>query len=134
MSAARAPRPTRALRPYEAILEHAELELELAGRGEVEAPGRAGRALGGADGGAAPSTPRRPPAPLLERARLIHERTRIELIRLREACSPSIAATRRAKRAADGYGGQLCRGAPRAWTAAPRAAKDPGARPITGRP
>ena len=82
---------------YEAICEHAELELEaMAARWED---------LTG-------DLPPRPPAaaaPLLQRAQLIHERTRIELIRLREALLSDLATATRARRAGAGYAGQLRR-------------------------
>jgi hypothetical protein len=96
------------LRPYEALYEHAELELELAGRGEIRrlaAMGERWREL-------TRELPGRPPAqaaPLLRQARLIHERTRIELFRLRESLLAEIGASARARRAADGYAGQLPR-------------------------
>lgn len=94
------------LAPYEAILEHAELELELAGRGEL-----AGLAtLGERWEGLVAALPERPPAPaaqLLERAQLLHERTRIELLRLRDALLGDVAGARRARRTAEGYGGEL---------------------------
>jgi hypothetical protein len=48
-------------------------------------------------------------AELLQRARLIHERTRIELIRLRDALLTDVSSATRARRAADGYAGQLRR-------------------------
>ncbi|MGD0455882.1 MAG: hypothetical protein ABSB69_20030, partial [Solirubrobacteraceae bacterium] len=56
--------------------------------------------------------PARPPAAaaeLLERAGLVHERTRIELIRLREALLQEVSTATRARRASDGYAGQLRR-------------------------
>ena len=97
-------REAAGLAPYEAIAAHAELELELAGHGSVsELAGLAGRweeliaAL-----------PERPPAaaaPVLARARLMHERTRIELLRLREDLLGELAGTAQAKRTADGYAG-----------------------------
>jgi hypothetical protein len=93
---------------YEAICEHAELELELAGRGELdrlEAMAARWEDLTG-------DLPPRPPAaaaPLLQRAQLIHERTRIELIRLREALLSDLATATRARRAGAGYAGQLRR-------------------------
>jgi hypothetical protein len=96
------------LGPYEAIHDHAELELELAGRGEIE--GLA--ALGARWEELIADLPAQPPAAaaqLLERARLIHERTRIELIRLREALLSDLATATRARRTADGYAGQLRR-------------------------
>jgi hypothetical protein len=94
------------LAPYEAILEHAELELELAGRGDVDGL----RALGArweALVAAAPAMPPPAAASLLERATLIHERTHIELIRLREALLADLQTSSRARRAARGYAGRL---------------------------
>jgi hypothetical protein len=94
------------LRPYEAIHEHAELELELAGRGEIERLA----AMGERWVQLTRDLPDSPPAaavPLLRQARLIHERTRIELIRLRESLLAEIGASARARRAVDGYAGQL---------------------------
>ncbi len=99
------------LRPYEAIHEHAERELELAGSGDIERLA----ALDARWQELIADLPARPPASateLLERARLVHERTRIELIRLREILLAEIATATRARRAADGYAGQL-RGRPR---------------------
>jgi hypothetical protein len=96
------------LGPYEALNEHAELELELAGRGELERL----TALRVRWEELIRELPSRPPvavAPLLERAQLIHRRTRIELLRLREALLEEIARTAQARRAADGYAGQLHR-------------------------
>jgi hypothetical protein len=93
------------LRPYEAIHEHAELELELAGRGEVDRIA----ALGARWDELTHDLPAHPPAtalPLLQRAQLLHERTRIELIRVRESLLSDISSTTRAKRAAEGYAGQ----------------------------
>ncbi len=95
-----------ALEPYEAILEHAELELELAGRGDVDgltALGVRWEELVAA----APSAPVPAAASLLERATLIHERTHIELLRLRESLLADLATSRRAHRAAQGYAGRL---------------------------
>jgi hypothetical protein len=96
------------LRPYEAIHKHAELELELAGRGEIERLA----AMGERWAQLTRDLPARPPtaaAQLLRQARLIHERTRIELIRLRESLLAEIGTSARARRAADGYAGQLPR-------------------------
>jgi hypothetical protein len=96
------------LRPYEAIHEHAELELELAGRGELERLAE----LGERWGELTRDLPSRPPAcaaSLLRRARLLHERTRVELIRLREGLLVDISTSARARRAADGYASQLTR-------------------------
>jgi hypothetical protein len=98
--------PEPSLRPYEAIHEHAELELELAGKGEIECLAALGARWEELIGG----LPAQPPAAasqLLERARLIHERTRVELMRLRDAMLAELATTRRARRAAEGYAGQL---------------------------
>lgn len=97
------------LGPYEAIHEHAELELELAGRGDIERLVE----IGARWEHLIASLPARPPraaAPLLERARLIHERTRIELVRLRDALLADLDTATRARRTADGYAGQLRRG------------------------
>jgi hypothetical protein len=91
---------------YRAIVDHAELELELAGRGELDALDELGARWPELVAG----LPARPPAevgPLLERALLIHERTRVELLRLTEALLADLAQTRRARRTADGYAGQL---------------------------
>jgi hypothetical protein len=96
------------LRRYEAIGEHAELELELAGRGDVESL----VALGARWEELVAGLPAMPPAAaaeLLQRARLIHERTRVELMRLRDALLADISTATRARRAADGYAGQLRR-------------------------
>jgi hypothetical protein len=96
------------LRPYEAIHAHAELELELAGRGEIERLDALGQCWEQLTHDL-PATPPTEAAPLLRQARLIHERTRIELIRLRESLLAEIGTSARARRAADGYGGQLAR-------------------------
>jgi hypothetical protein len=99
---------TDELAPYEAIMAHAELELELAGRGDVE--GLA--ALGSrweeltAD---LPGTPPVSAGTLLERARMIHERTRVDLARIRDGLLVQCATASRAKRAATGYGRELRR-------------------------
>jgi len=94
------------LEPYEAIVRHAELELELAGRADVagltDLAGRWDRLIAGL-----PSRPPASAAVLIERASLIHERTHVELIRLREALLADLDTSGRAKRAADGYAGQL---------------------------
>ncbi|HXN39190.1 MAG TPA: hypothetical protein VN892_14210 [Solirubrobacteraceae bacterium] len=97
-----------ALAPYEAIVEHAELELELAGAGDLDGL----TALGARWEQLESELPAHPPAaagPLLERARLVHERTRIELLRLNEALLADLGTTSRARRTADGYAGQLLR-------------------------
>lgn len=96
--------PAAELAPYEAIAAHAELELELAGEGRLnELSGLAARwdeLIAG--------LPERPPAaaaPVLARANLIHERTRIELLRLRDGLLGELAGAAQAKRTADGYAG-----------------------------
>lgn len=93
---------------YQAIHAHAELELELAGAGEldrlIELDGRWEELISGL-----PAQPPMAAAELLHRARLIHDRTRIELERLRETLLADVATTTRSKRAADGYAGQLRR-------------------------
>ena len=99
--------PTR--QSYEALHEHAELELELAGRADLERLGE----LRGRWEELIAGLPAQPPpeaASLLERARLIHERTSVELIRLRDALLSELETTTRARRTADGYAGQLRRG------------------------
>jgi hypothetical protein len=98
-----------ALAPYRAIHEHAELELELAGRAELDGLVELGRRWEDLIAGL-PAIPPAAAAPLLQRAQLIHERTRVELIRLREALLVEIAGTARTRRAADGYAAQLRRG------------------------
>ncbi|HTD08642.1 MAG TPA: hypothetical protein VK680_07105 [Solirubrobacteraceae bacterium] len=93
---------------YEAIHAHAELELELAGGGEIdrlaELDGRWDELIEGL-----PTQPPLAAAELLHHARLIHDRTHIELERLREVLFADMATTTRSKRAADGYAGQLPR-------------------------
>ncbi len=94
---------------YEAILAHTELELELAGRGDID--GLA--ALGEVWEELTADLPESPPPAartLLERARLISERARIDLIRMREGLLVENAAALHAKRAADGYSRGLPRG------------------------
>ncbi len=97
-----------ALERYEAIHAHAELELELAGRGDVDGL----LALGESWDGLVAELPTPPPAgaaSLLERAHLIHERTRIELLRLRDALVGELTTATRARRTAHGYGEQPAR-------------------------
>ena len=96
------------LRPYRAIHEHAELELELAGRGDVEALTALGVRWQELIAGL-PAAPPPAAAQLLRDARLIHERTHIELVRLRDLLVQDTAANLRSRRAADGYSGQLRR-------------------------
>jgi hypothetical protein len=91
---------------YQAIIDHAELELECAGRGDVEGLTRLGEGWRQLVAGL-PETPPAEAGPLLERAELMHERTRIELVRLREALLGDLATARRARRTAEGYAGQL---------------------------
>jgi hypothetical protein len=96
------------LQRYEAIHAHAELELELAGRGEI---GRLSELFQRWDE-LTESLPSQPPpaaAALLQRARMIHERTRIELERLRGVVLEEMSDIKRARRAAGGYAGQLTR-------------------------
>lgn len=91
---------------YEAICEHAELELELAGRGEIDSLA----ALAGRWQELVAELPPRPPAAargLLERAGLMHARTRVELERLRATVLDELATTARARKTADGYAGLL---------------------------
>lgn len=94
------------LSPYEAIMAHVELELELAGRAQVEEL----LALGERWEELIAGLPDRPPpsaASLLQRAILMHERTHIELIRLRERLIADFAVADKAQRAASGYAGTL---------------------------
>jgi len=96
------------LHRYEAIHAHAELELELAGRGEIERLSE----LSGRWEELTENLPSQPPlaaAALLQRARMIHERTRIELERLRGVVLEEMGDIKRARRAAGGYAGQLTR-------------------------
>jgi len=92
------------LAPYEAIAAHAELELELAGHGRLtQLAGLAGRweeLIAGL-----PEHPPASAAPVLARARLLHERTRVELMRLRDELLGDLAGAAQAKRTADGYAG-----------------------------
>jgi hypothetical protein len=91
---------------YREILAHAELELELAGSGDLDALD----ALGARWEELLSALGEQPPAeaaPILARARLLHERTRIELIRLRERLLGDVATLSRARRTAESYGGQL---------------------------
>jgi hypothetical protein len=100
------------LAPYEAIIAHAELELELAGHGDIDR-------LASLEGrweqlvAELPDRPPRAAGPVLERARLLHERTRIELIRLRESLLCDVTTASTAKRTAAGYGGGAQASSPR---------------------
>ncbi|MGO9490158.1 MAG: hypothetical protein ACLQBB_14175 [Solirubrobacteraceae bacterium] len=109
MSATDAPIDEASSQGYQALVDHAELELELAGRGqlgELAALGERWDQLVAAlpAPGAATALPA---VQLLERAHLIHERTRVELMRLRESLLADVATARRARRTADGYAGEL---------------------------
>lgn len=95
-------------RRYRAIHEHAELELELAGRGDIEGLTALGERWDELIAGL-PTQPPAAAAELLQQARLIHERTRIELLRARDTLLAEMGGTTRARRAADGYAGQLRR-------------------------
>lgn len=100
------PEDSPGLDRYQALLDHAELELELAGNGDVGGLSRLSASWEELVNGL-PATPPAQAGPLLERAELIHERTRIELLRLREALLGELAVARRARRTAEGYGGHL---------------------------
>lgn len=97
-----------ALAPYRAVHAHAERELELAGRGDVDGLVALGESWNELIAGL-PAPPPLAAASLLERAQLIHERTRIELIRLRDALVAEFTTATRASRTVHGYGGQLPR-------------------------
>jgi hypothetical protein len=97
--------PLAELAPYEAILAHAELELELAGSGALEELAALAERWEELVAGL-PDRPPRAAAVVLERAWLIHERTRVELIRLRDSLLCEVSTATRAKRAARGYGGR----------------------------
>ena len=94
------------LAAYGELLAHAELELELAGRGEIDAlEGLAARWQELLE-----RLPARPPeeaAPVIARARLVHERTRVELLRIRERLLADALVAGRARRTAESYGGEL---------------------------
>jgi hypothetical protein len=98
--------PESLMRRYEAIHAQAALELELAGRGEIERLAELAQCWQKLTEDL-PATPPIAAAALLRRARLIHERTRIELERLRSVLLDDLAATKRARRTAGGYAGQL---------------------------
>ena len=91
---------------YEAILAHAELELELAGRGDLDGLAALGERwdelIAGLPALAPPAA-----AGLLERAFLLSERARIDLMRIRDGVLVEHAAAMHARRAADGYGREL---------------------------
>jgi len=110
VSAARAPRDSASssLRAFEAIHEHAELELELAGRGDIAGLATLGERWQELLAALPPTVPATA-LPLLERARLLHERTRVELQRLRELLQAELVRTAQARRTANGYAGQLPR-------------------------
>ena len=97
-----------ALAPYRALLAHAEAELELSGRGEIAQLAEL-NAHWYRLADALPDAPPDGAGDLLERARLIHERTRIELLRAREALLAELSAARRARAAAGGYGRETVR-------------------------
>jgi hypothetical protein len=102
------PHAAPAIARYESLCEHAELELELAGRGELDGLAALGARWDELVAGL-PDTPPAAAAPLLQRARLIHERTRIELLRMRDLLLAEVGAAERTRRVADGYAGQLRR-------------------------
>ena len=93
---------TAVLDGYRSLVAHAELELQLLRRGDVE--GLAALAEGW-QRRVAELPPKAPleAAPLLARARLIHERTREELLRRREQLIAEAGTARRARRTAAGY-------------------------------
>jgi hypothetical protein len=100
---------TSELDPYAALLAHAELELELAGRGDLDGLSQLAQRWAELTGGL-PAAPPVAAGALIERARLINERASIELIRLREGLLVEQGVAMQACRAADGYGRELRRG------------------------
>jgi len=99
-------RAARRLRErYEALVAHAEQELELAGAGDLAGLAALSEEWPELIEGL-PARPAREHAPLLQRARLLHERTRVELLRLREGVLAGATTASRARRTAAGYGGQ----------------------------
>jgi hypothetical protein len=100
--------PQNLLQRYEAIHAHAELELELAGQGEIERLSELSQRWQALTENL-PSQPPLAAAALLQRARMVHERTRVELERLRGLVLEEMRDTKRARRAAGGYAGQLTR-------------------------
>ncbi|HEY7934562.1 MAG TPA: hypothetical protein VID48_12140 [Solirubrobacteraceae bacterium] len=102
--------PQTSIDPYLAILQFAELELELAGRGEIEHLASLAARWDSLTAGIPPAAPAGAAA-LLERAMLVHERAQIELIRLREALLADLNTTVRARRAARGYSPSAPQGA-----------------------
>ncbi len=99
---------TPELDPYEAILAHAELELELAGHGDLDGLAQLADQWPELTSGL-PAAPPATAVVLIERARLINERASIELIRLREGLLAEHGVAMQASRAADGYGRELRR-------------------------
>ncbi len=94
--------------PYEAILEFAERELQLARDGRIEDL----RSLAPQWDALTADLPERPPASArtpLERAAALHERTSATLLCLREAMLCDLRTTARASRAAHGYAGHTPR-------------------------
>jgi hypothetical protein len=107
-----APEPTAeidsSLDPYEAILELAERELQLARDGRIEDL----RSLAPQWDALTAGLPERPPASArtpLERAAALHERTSATLRCMREALLCDLRTTARASRAAHGYANQAPR-------------------------
>jgi hypothetical protein len=93
---------------YEALVDHAERELELVANGDV-----AGLLALGEDWdalvAALPAPPPASAADALERATMLHERAHIDLLRMRDGVLAEIATSSRARQTADGYAGQLRR-------------------------
>ncbi len=91
---------------YAAILAHAELELELAGRGDLDGLMQLAERWGELTG-TLPAVAPAGAAVIIERARLINERASIELVRLREGLLAEQGVATQAARTADGYGREL---------------------------
>jgi hypothetical protein len=93
---------------YLALQQLAELQLELAGRGDIDGL----ESLGAEWETLTAGLPDQPPPsarPLLERAMLMHERTRVELLRIRDALVSDLSSTGHLARAAHGYSPALDR-------------------------
>jgi hypothetical protein len=90
------------LERYEELHRLAELELELAGRGELDEMQTLSERWQTLRA-ALPEHPPREARALIERASLLHERSQLELLRLRETLLVELERVAKASRAAHGY-------------------------------